>query len=503
MNRFIRTLRVTAFLFLFIVVSVAAFDFSEIENKVVEYTLDNGLKFIVLPRHEAPVVSFITQANVGCSDDPKGAMGMAHMFEHMAFKGTKEIGTKDLKKELKWMAEEDRIFEMILKERAKGDMADSAKLADLETQLKEVTDSASQFVETNEFGEILKREGGVGLNAGTSYDNTTYYISLPSNKLELWMAMESDRFLNPVLRDLFKEKQVVAEERRYRLESSPTGRMIFAEYPGLAYASHPYGEPLMGEMQEIQNYSRPVMMEQFRKYYVPRNMAIAIVGDVEPEEVYRLAKKYFSKLEDRPKPNPLMVNEQKPYGVRQTTILDESQPMFMCGFQIPSDKHPDWYALDALGSYLGSGRTSVLYKKLVKEKKSAVQASAFIGYPGSKYPSLFTFFVVPSNESSNAENEAEVLDAIEKVKNEPIPEKELEKIKAQAKASFINRLSSNSGMATQLASYQNSTGDWRNLFWELDKYNALTADDLQRVANKYLDPNKRIVVCIQKSEEVE
>lgn len=496
-----KVLKLLALLTMLVASTAFAFDFSQIESRIVEHKLDNGLTILVLPRHDAPVASFVTMANVGCADDPKGAMGLAHMFEHMAFKGTKEIGTKDLKKELKWMAEEDRIFELILDERSKGDNTDSAKLAELEQKMQEATDSASQYVETNEFSQIFQREGGVGLNAGTSYDNTTYYVSFPSNKLELWMAMESDRFLNPVLRDLFKEKQVVAEERRFRIESSPSGKLFLSEYLGLAYISHPYGMCIIGEMSEIQDYNRPVMLEYFRSHYIPRNMAIGIVGDVDPDEVLRLARKYFGKLEDKPKPRPVMVKEPDPFGVRTTTIRENAQPMFVSGYHIPTVNHPDWQALEALASYLGSGRTCVLYKNLVKEKKYAVAVEAFTGFPGGKYPTLFSIFCIPSNEHTNAENEAEILAEIEKIRNELIPEEELEKIKAKAKAHLINGLSSNSGLASNLVNYELTRGDWRRLFEELDRFNAITVDDIMRVANTYLDPAKRVVAYLEKPEE--
>ncbi len=146
-----------------------------------------------MPRHDAPVVSFATIANAG-GDHPKGANGIAHMFEHMAFKGTKEIGTSDFKKESKWMTDEDKIYGMIRAEKEKGLRADSATLAGLDKQLQSASDSASQYIKVNEFGEIYNREGGVGLDAGTSYDFTVYHVSFPANRLELWMAAESDRF---------------------------------------------------------------------------------------------------------------------------------------------------------------------------------------------------------------------------------------------------------------------------------------------------------------------
>jgi predicted Zn-dependent peptidase len=533
--------------------AVSAFDFSQIENRVVEHTLDNGLTFLILPRHDAPVVSLVTAVNTGCADDPMGYMGMSHMFEHMAFKGTEEIGSKEVKLEAKWaaekerlerliddekrkgdkadtqklagltdemtaaadsvskytgrrnetrwMAEEDRIFELILEERAKGDLADSARLAELGKQMVEATDSACAYAEINEFGEIVNREGGIGLNAGTSYDNTNYYVSYPSNKLELWMAMESDRFLNPVLRELFKEKEVVAEERRFRIESSPTGKLFLGEFLGLAFNAHPYGKCLIGEMSEIQNYNRPAMLEQFQTHYVPRNIAIGIVGDVDPKEVIELAEKYFGRIEDRPKPRPLMIDETPPFGVRKATIRENAQPMFIMGYHIPTVMHPDYVALDALATYLGSGRTSVLYKNLVKDKKTAVEASAFAGFPGGKYPSLFGIFCIPSNEHTNAENETDALAEVEKVRDDLIPQDELEKIKAKAKAGLIGGLASNTGLASQLAYYQITMGDWRYLFKNLDMVNALTTEDIRQAARQYLDPQKRFVAYIEKPEE--
>lgn len=488
---------------LMIAAPLSAFEFSEIEKQIVEYKLDNGLTLIILPRHDAPVVSFVTHVDAGCVDDPMGSMGMAHMFEHMAFKGTREIGTTDIKKEMKWIEEEDRIFEQILNERAKEEMADSAVLASLEAQQAAAADSSDQYAITNEFGQIVEREGGVGLNAGTSYDKTVYYIDYPSNRLELWMAMESDRFADPVLRQLYKEKQVVAEERRFRVTSSPTGKLFFNEFLGMAFNSHPYGKCMIGEMEEIQDYNRPVMRRQLATHYVPRNIAIGIVGDVDPDEVIRLAKKYFGRLEDRPKPRPVMISEEPPFGVRTSTILENAQPMFIMGYHIPSGRSDDYIALSALAGYLGSGRTSALYKNLVKDKKSAVDISAFTGFPGEKYETLFGVLCIPSNDFTNADNEAMILAEIEKVRNEMIPDSELEKIKAKARAGMINALASNSGMANQLTDYYFLKGDWRELFKELDRVNALTAEDLQRVARKYLDPEKRVVAYLEKPVEGE
>jgi predicted Zn-dependent peptidase len=480
---------------------IFAFDFSTVESKIVEHKLTNGLTLIIYPKHDAPVISCYTHVNYGGAEDPLGSMGISHMFEHMAFKGNTEIGTTDYRKEKKWMDEEDRIFELILDERAKGALADSDRLAALDAQMKAATDSAARYIVNNEYSQLLEMEGVVGKNAGTSRDATVYYMSLPSNKLELWMYLESTRFLEPVLREFFQEKQVVAEERRYRVESSPTGRLFQSEYVGLAFNAHPYGKCLTGEMTEIQNYSRAAMRRQIENEYVPGNMVVSIVGDVDPKNAIKLAEKYFGRLIDRKRSRPLMIDEAEPYGVRTTTLYENAQPLFVMGYRIPANTHPDWHALDALSSYLGSGRTSVLYKKLVKEDKTAVEVGAFTGYPASKYASLFSVLCIPSNESSNSANMETILAEIEKVRNELIPESELEKIKAQSKSDFINLLGSNNGMAGQLAAFQARTGNWRDLFKELDKINSLTTEDIRRVAQLYLDPSRRVVGSIEKPEE--
>jgi predicted Zn-dependent peptidase len=500
MNRKPMRIAALSFVMLLSVSAATAFDFSLFEKKVAEYNLDNGLKIIVLPRHDAPVATFVTMVNAGGVDDPKGACGIAHLFEHMAFKGTKEIGGIDLKKENKWMDEEDRIFASIKEEKSRGLLADTAKLSNLEKQLQEAMDSAAQFVAVNEFGQIVEREGGVGLNAGTSYDVTMYYINYPANRLELWMAMESDRFINPVLRELYKEKQVIAEERRMSRESSPQGKLQ-EEFLSAAFIAHPYHNSLIGPMSDIQNYDRKTAIDFFKKYYVPSNMTIIIVGDVNPDEVLVLAKKYFGRIPAAPKPEPMMTVEPPQKSERRIILREKAQPMYICGFHIPQESHPDKPALDALAEYLGQGRTSLLYKSLVKEKKIAVQSMAFAGFPGGKYPSLFVIFSIPSKDHTNAENEAEIETLIERAKTELISNEEMKKIKARVKANLINNLSSNQGLAMQLGMAQVLMGDWRRAFHELERIEAVTPEDIRRVANQYLDLNARTAAMLEPLED--
>lgn len=480
--------------------SLFAFDFSTVEEKISDFTLDNGMTFIVMEDHSAPVASFVLRAGVGGADDPKQYAGLAHMFEHMAFKGTSEIGAKDYKKEKKALEKLDAIYAEMRAEEKKGEWADEAKLADLTEKFKAAQEEAESWVEVNEFSLAVEKSGGVGLNAGTGYDQTSYYFSFPSNKLELWFYLESSRFTDPVLRQFYKEKEVIKEERRMRLDSSPMGRLV-DEWGHAIFRAHPYGRSLVGEMSEIHNYDKATALEFYRTYYVASNLIVAIVGDVDPGEVKELAEKYFGKLPKMPRPTQLIIEEPEQKAERRVAMPDESQPMLLMAYHRSSYTHPDDPVYDAIADYLGQGRTSLLYKNLVKEKKMATQASAFGAYPGGKYPSAFGVFVIPAKGVTANECEIEVLTEIDRLKNELIPEEELEKIKARAKANLVNGLSSRSGMASQLTTMEGIFGDWRDLFKSLDKINAVTAEDIKRVANDCFTRKNRTVAWIETIEE--
>lgn len=479
--------------------TVFAFDFTKLEKSVVEHTLKNGLKVLVMERHEAPVASFVTYVNAGAVDDPKGYTGIAHMFEHMAFKGTTTLGTKDWATEEKLMQVEDSIFMLLRDERNRGRFSDSAKIAALTAAYEEAREKSYEQVIPNAFGQLVEREGGVGLNAGTGEDNTVYFYSLPSNKAELWFATESERFYSPVFREMYKERDVVAEERRMRIESSPIGRMV-EEFLTLAFKAHPYGVSGIGNMSDIQYYSRAEAKAFFEKYYSPANCVVVVVGDVKAQDIFALAEKYFGRIPYRPAPPRIATVEPPQQGERRSYMEDPSQPVYLVGWHVPDGCSPERPALDALTDYLASGRTSVLYKSMVKEKKMAVQVQALTGFPGDKYPNLFGVFAVPSAGHGNEECEKEIFDAVERVKNELIPLEEVKKIQARAKAQFINQLGGNSGLAFQLAGYHTQWGDWREMFRALDRINSVTPEAIQKVAQKYLTKLNRTVVMMNTSK---
>ncbi|MBK7141511.1 MAG: insulinase family protein [bacterium] len=478
---------------------VFSFDFSTVEKTVTEHTLKNGLKILVMERHDAPVVSFATWVNAGSADDPKGYTGLAHMFEHMAFKGTTTLGTKDYKAEAKAIALEDSLFMLLRAERNKGRLTDTVLVAKLQKDYEAAREASYAYVNSNEFGNIVEREGGVGMNAGTAYDWTMYTYSLPSNKLEMWMMLESERFLNPVFREMYKERDVVAEERRMRIESNPIGRLL-EEYGSLAFKAHPYGVSGVGHMSDIQYYSREEAKAFFSKYYVPSNMTVVIVGDVDPKNAIALAEKYWNRIPYKPKPQLIATIEPPQIGEKRVVLEDPSQPIFIAGWKIPERTHPDRPAIEAFLEYLTSGRTSVMYEAMVKESKIAVQVQAFPGYPGDKYPTMGSVLAVPSAGHTAAECEAAVFGIIDSVKALKISAEELDKIKVRNKASFVGQLEDNDGMAFQLGAYQLYWGDWREMFRELDRINAVTPEDVQRVAQQYFIKSNRTVAIMNTVE---
>lgn len=475
-------------------------DLEEFEKKITEFTLDNGLKFIVVERHEAPVVSFLTYADVGSVDEVKGITGIAHIFEHLAFKGTQTIGTSDYRAEEDAMARIDDIFARLKAEKNKGRDANEEIVEELQEQFEEAQESAREHLVLAEFDEAIMRAGGVGLNATTGPDATRYFFSLPSNRVELWMSLESDRFLHPVLREFYKEKDVVMEERRLRSEDNPIGRLV-EDFLATAYKAHPYGEPVIGHMSDLQTITREEAVDWFARYYGAGNLTIAIAGDVNPKTVRMHAETYFGRLPKGEKPGPVETVEPEQYGERRCTVVAQSQPLIIIGYHRPDINHPDNATLEAITDILGRGRTSRLHKSLVKEKKISIDAAAFSGLTGDKYPGLFNFYSFASKDHTNEESEEAIYDEIRLLQTELVSPEELDKARTRARADLIRQLNSNTGLTLQLTYYEAVTGDWRNLFRQLERIEQVTAEDIQRVAKEYFtDKNKTVGTIVPEQE---
>lgn len=494
--RLFAALALAAAALLTVVPCAPAQDLAAFEKRVTVTTLDNGLTLIVCERPEAPVFSYFTHVNVGSDREVPGITGIAHMFEHMAFKGTDRIGTTDFEAEQKALAKVEEAYAAYDAERRKPTGRDDKKVAELEKAWRDAIAEADKYVVTNAFGEIIDREGGVGLNAFTNTDETGYFFSFPSNRVELWAYLESERYLKPVMREFYKERDVVMEERRLRTESNPIGRLV-EEALAAAYTAHAYGRPVVGYMSDLQTFSATDALEFYRKYYVPSNMVVAVVGDVKASEVVPIVQKYFGRLPAGPKPEPLRTVEPPQRGERKVILKEATQPIYLEAYHKPSALDPDNAVYDVLGDLLSRGRTSRLYRSLVRDKKIAAQAFGFSGFPGVKYPNLFIFGAVPLPGRTNAEMQEAIRAEIERLKSEDVSEAELRMVKTRAKADVIRQLADNQGLALQLGTMQARYGDWRELFRQVDRIEAVTAADVRRVASRTFVESNRTVAVIE------
>jgi len=471
---------------------LAAQDLASFEKRVTVKTLPNGLTVLILRRPEAPVFSFFTMVDTGSSQDPLSKTGLAHMMEHMAFKGTPDIGTTNYADEKVALAKVEQAYAAYDAERIKRVGRDPQKLAQLQKEWQEAIQAADKFVIKNQFGEIVESHGGVGMNAFTTYDETGYLYSMPSNMIELWAAIESDRFANPVMREFYKERNVVMEERRMRTDSDPTGRLI-EQFLGTAFAANPYHRPTIGYASDLQAFSATDAENFFHRYYLPSNMVIALVGDLDPEKVMPIVERYFDQLPSNPKPTEVTSVEPPQNSVREVKMQDMAQPIYVEGYHRPSYLDPDDAVYDAITDIMSNGRTSRMYRSMVRDQKIAAAAAGFSGFPGTKYAHLFAFYGVPLPGHTNAEMQKGIQQQISKLKTEDVTDDELAMFKTRTKADLIRGLASNEGLAQQLAIYQTRFGDWRELFKYLDKVDKVTKADIRRVANKvFVDGNRTV-----------
>ncbi|MCG8366976.1 MAG: insulinase family protein [Pseudanabaenales cyanobacterium] len=460
-----------------------------VANQVTEFTLDNGMKFIVLERHQAPVVSCMLYAKVGAANEIDGHTGIAHYLEHLAFKGTPKIGVRDYPAEQQVLDELDQTFDQLLAAEADGQTEQANRL---QQRLEELQAKAASYVKQNEYGQIIEQAGGVGLNATTGAEATRYFYSLPANKLELWMSLESERFIEPVFREFFREKDVILEERRLRVDNSPIGLMV-EKFLETAFDVHPYRRPIIGYEADLYQATRQDIQEFYQTYYGPSNLLATVVGDVDPNQVKQFAESYFGRYQTRSAPPELKIEEPLQTAPREFTLELVSQPWYLEGYHRPALTHPDHVVYGMIESILVGGRTTRLYKSLVEDSQVALNVGSINGFPGDKHPNIFLLYGLTAPDHT-VEEVAELFDQeLARLKTEPVSPEELDRVKTQARAGLLRNLSSNQGMASLLAEYEAKTGNWRNVFDELIAIEAVTAEDVQRVAQATFQPNNRTI----------
>jgi predicted Zn-dependent peptidase len=475
-------------------------------DRVVEQKLANGLTVLMVERHQTPVVSLNMTFGVGGVNEQVGQTGLAHLYEHMAFKGTRTVGTKNYEKERpileEWyrvgteLEQRQRVLARKSQERP-ASPEDRAAIERLQKRFTELQDKAGQFVAGNEMALLYQRHGGVGLNAATGKDLTRYMISLPANRLPLWAALEADRMAHPVLREFYKERGVVMEERRMRNDDSPNG-LLFETFTSAAFRAHPYGIPTIGWESDILSLTPADTEAFFKAYYGPGNATIAIVGDINPKDVMTLIEQTFGKIPAAPPQPPIVTIEPPQRGERRVEVEFDAEPSVAIGFHKPALGHPDDYVFDVIDTVLSDGLTSRLYTNLVREKRIAASVDSDSNYPGVRAPNLFVLNATPFAPHTTAEVETAIYAELERLKAEPVSAKELEKVLNNLDADLVRALRSNGGLASQLALFQTVAGDWRYALKARDKIAAVTPADIQRVAAEYFTKSNRTVATLVK-----
>jgi predicted Zn-dependent peptidase len=471
-------------------------DLKSFEQKITTKVLPNGLTLLICERPDAPVFSYTTFIDAGGANDPPGESGLAHMFEHLAFKGTSEIGTTDYAAEKVALAKVEETNNAYEAEYLKPVGRDPQKLAELKKASLAAQAEAEKYVIPNQFTEVAQSNGAAGLNAETGLDETQYFWAMPENRLELWAWLESGRLSDVVPREFYKERDVVLEERRMRTDSNPIGRLL-EQFLATAYVAHNYGRSNIGWPSEVSQITATEAMAFHKKYYVGSNIVVSVVGDVKASEVLPMLEKYFDKVPGGPKPEDMTTVEPKQFAEKTVVIREQTQPFYIEGYHRPSYRDKDDAVFDAISDILSNGRVSRLYRSLVRDQQIAAEAAGFSPYPGDKYPSLFAFYAFPLPGHTPPEMREAIHKEIDKLKTADVTDAELAMYKTRARADLLRSLADNQGLANALAEYQTRYGDWRELFLQLDRVDKVTKDDIKRVANQVFVASNRTSAQIE------
>ena len=470
---------------------------------VQEVQLANGMRLLMVERHDNPTIAGGWVAHVGSANERPGITGMAHLFEHMMFKGTPTLGTKDYEKDQQVIAEQERVREAMRQEEAnmramwrRGEIKDlqnpdehTPRYRELSAEFKKLVDAQRELLVKNEFDRIYTTAGGSGMNAFTSDDLTGYFINVPANKLELWMWMESERLLRPVFREFYAERDVVFEERRMRTEATPLGKAAEAHL-SMFWQSHPYSWPTIGWPSDIPAISKAQADEFYATYYSPQNITLILVGDFQAAEAEKLARQYFERIPRGKIDPPDVVTLEMPQEVEKRLYAEvEANPQVDIYWHTVPFQHPDSYALSVLAQLL-SGRTGRLYKGLVLGSEVATDTFAWQG--SKKWAGLFNIGGEARDGKAPEEVEQGIYGELEKLKESPVPDEELQKVKNQYAAAEYRKLNSGFSVLYQLI-HLAGLGDWREINEAGAKIQAVTAEDVQRVTKKYFTKENRAV----------
>ncbi len=468
----------------------------KLEDQVLEYTLDNGLKILMVERHEVPRVVCHIYYKVGSVYERPGITGSSHLLEHMMFKGTKTMGVTDYQADQALNVKIDSLMHLIYQEKYwKG--GGKEKTAKWETEADALIQKEKAYIIKDDLWETYMKNGGTGLNASTGNEITGYYVTLPSNKVELQMWLESDRMLNPYFREFYSEKEVVREERRLS-ENSP-GYFFREQLDATFYAASPYSWSVVGWDEDLKKVTREDLVAYNRQFYIPNNAVAVYVGDIQPDEIIAMARTYFGRIPAGKTPEPVRTMEVPQYCEKRLIGEADAPSEIWIKYHVPLQSHPDNEVFNVISGIM-NGRTGRLYKKLVKETGVAINAYGSGG--GSAYAGEFTFGGRPKTAEGHTPEELEkaLYEEIEKLKMEPVTDYELQKVKNQAESSFIRGLRSNMGLTSRLGRAELYQG-WRDLTKSLERMKKVTAEDVMRVAKQYFTQDNRTIGILNRKKK--
>ena len=482
------------FFALLILTSLAAA--SEVKLDVQEHVLSNGMRILMIQNSRVPRVVCHIYYKVGSINERPGITGLAHLHEHMMFKGTRMMGVTDFEQHATIDKQIDELMDKIYREKFwKADGGDKEKIAQWEKEYDELVKAEKQYIIKDDLWTLYMKNGGTGLNASTGNETTGYYVTLPSNKVELQMLLESDRMQSAYFREFYSEKDVVMEERR--LSENRAGYLFSEQVDAAFYSASPYHWGVIGWMDDLRKVTKADLIEFNKRYYVPNNAVALYVGDFDPQNIIMMAEKYFGRIPKGPDIEPVRTLEPPQYSEKRMYGEGPAPTSLQMMFHTPLAGHIDAAPLSVLADVLGSGGggrfrgsrgggggTGRLHKLLVVQKQMAVDVSA--SSRSLWYVGAFQFRANPRVDKNiqPEELEKEIWAEIEKIKTEGVTLEEIQKAKNRFEARFIRSLSSTRGLASSVGRAELHRG-WRSILTDLEAIKSVTNDDVKRVATEY------------------
>ncbi len=448
-------------------------------------TLPNGLRILMVPDSNLSVVSCRLYYFVGSMYEGATLSGLSHLYEHMMFKGTKQLGTTNYQKEIPLMRQQDSLDAKVLSLRAQG-IADTASIiVTLKDQISKSLDKQRAYIKKDEIWDLYTRNGGSGLNAWTGDDMTAYIVTLPANKIELFYAIESERMRDPILREFTSERDVVLEERRMRIDNRPLSR-YWERLNALFYIAHPYRIPTIGWESDVSNTPRTILIDHVKKFYTPDNAVLILSGKFDPVVARKKIQAYFGSIPRAYIPKrEVVTREPPPIGVTRFALSDDAEPRLDMLFHTPGWPHTDLFALDILEGIL-SGRSGRLYTRLVVKDGLCTDASA--GNAIRIDDGSFEIWATLKKGIDPAQVEKTILEELKKISLENPSQREMQRTVNEIAMSYVTQLTTSEGISDRLATFER-LGSYKSMFTYPDSIAAVNPGSVCRAAKKYLNPH--------------